>query len=396
MSNLLDKTAIPLCAPNLIGNEKEYVSAAIDSNWLSGGSYLNTFEKKLADFTGASYVIGTSSGTTALQIALLLAGVKPSDLVIIPNLTFVATANAVKYIGADPVLLDIDPHTWVLDINLLADFLAHETYMEERECYLKRSKRRIKAIVPVHLLGNLCNMVELLDLAQAHGLTVVEDAACSLGSFQGNQHSGTFGLLGTLSFNSNKIITTGGGGAILTNQESIAKQAKHLITQAKSSALDYFHDQLGYNYRLVNPLAAIGLAQLELLPEFIKAKVTIANYYREHLSINHTSYQVISPNTASNYWHVALLTERSRELVAELARHNIESRPLWIPINELPVFENDLYINRLNRTKEISAQGIMLPCSTSITTPELARVCSVINQHLAVNSQPFSKACDYE
>lgn len=200
---------IPLCEPNLRGNEKRYTGEAVDSNWLSGGHFLDLFERQLAAFTGAKYVVGVSSGTTALHIALLLAGVGPGDLVIMPNLTFVATANAIRYVNADPVLIDIDRQTWVPDLELLREFLALQTEMHDGQCMHKPTGRRVKAIVPVHLLGNMCDMNALISIAGEYGLAIVEDAACSLGSFQNGRHSGTFGLMGTLSFNSNKIITTG-------------------------------------------------------------------------------------------------------------------------------------------------------------------------------------------
>ncbi|WP_020600616.1 LegC family aminotransferase [Spirosoma panaciterrae] len=338
MSNSIVKPYIPLCEPNLKGNEKKYVAEAIDSNWLSGGSFLNLFEKQLAEFTGAAYAVGISSGTTALQISLILAGVEPQDLVIVPNLTFVATANAVKYIGAEPILLDINPETWVMDLNLLRNFLEKETYIEEDSCYLSVNHRRIKAIIPVHLLGNMCDMNDLLALANKYHLTIIEDAACSLGSFQNGKHSGTYGVAGALSFNSNKIITTGGGGAILTNDAGLAKKARHLITQAKSSTTDYFHDTLGYNYRLVNPLAAIGVAQMECLPMYIKTKQEIVGYYQNELSGIGAQFQLISSNTISNFWHVSFLVKNRNELISFLQSQNIETRPLWIPINQLPIF----------------------------------------------------------
>ena len=369
---------IPLCEPNLIGNEKQYISDAIDSNWLSGGSYLNLFEKKLSEFTGALHVVGISSGTTALQISLILAGVETNDLVLVPNLTFVATANAVKYTGADPILVDVDPQTWLIDLKILKSFLDDQAYVVNKNCYYKVNNRRIKAIIPVHLLGNMCNMKELLDIANEYCLNIIEDAACSLGSFQNGKHSGTFGLIGILSFNSNKIITTGGGGAILTNDELIAKKAKHLITQAKGSTIEYFHDSLGFNYRLVNPLAAIGSAQMELLPQFLENKRSIYEYYTNTLLSIGAQFQAIAPDTISNYWHSAILVNKSRELISFLSNENIETRPLWLPINELPIFQKDIYISHRNHSKSISERGIMLPCSTSITKEQISRVCEAV------------------
>lgn len=382
MPNSLLSVPIPLCEPNLIGNEKQYVSEAIDSNWLSGGRFLELFEKKLSEFTGASYVVGVSSGTTALHVALILAGVETNDLVLVPNLTFVATANSVKYTGADPVLIDIDPHTWVMDLQLLTNYLADHTYLADGCCFCKENNRRIKAILPVHLLGNMCDMQRLLAIADKYCLTVIEDAACSLGSFQNGKHSGTFGLLGTLSFNSNKVITTGGGGAILTNDASIAKKARHLITQAKSSATEYFHDRLGYNYRLVNPLAAIGSAQMEVLAQFLKIKQDIAQYYIRNINLTDTQFQKISLNTISNFWHFAALVDKRNELITCLKNENIESRPLWVPINELPIFSKDIYISQYNHSKYVATRGIMLPCSTSITNEQLSKVSRLIKEFI--------------
>ncbi|MHA4742095.1 LegC family aminotransferase [Dyadobacter sp. MSC1_007] len=373
---------IPLCEPNLRGNEKKYTADAIDSNWLSGGSYLRLFEQKLTEYTGAQHVIGTSSGTTALQIALILAGVEKGDLVLVPGMTFVATANAVKYLGADPIIIDIDPDTWLMDNALLQDFLVNQTYQTDQGCIHKASKRRIKALVPVHLLGNVCDMSMLLPIAQQFAITVVEDAACSLGSFQNGRHSGTSGLVGTMSFNSNKIITTAGGGAILTNDEILAKRARHLITQAKSHQTEYYHDGIGFNYRLVNPLAAMGAAQMEQLPGFVKTKKEIAAYYLSNLSDLDVAFQVITQGTDPNYWHFALLTARSREIIAALASQNIETRPLWTPLNLLPAFRDDLFVTNHDVSARVSQQGLMLPCSTSISSDQLERVCSNLRKLL--------------
>ncbi|GGM81396.1 aminotransferase DegT [Dyadobacter beijingensis] len=373
---------IPLCEPNLNGREKQYMAEAVDSNWLSGGSFLRRFEQQLTDYTGAAHAIGVSNGTSALQVALTLAGVEKGDLVLVPDLTFVATANAVKYLGADPVMIDIDAATWLLDLDLMLDFLENHTYQNHGGCFHRENHRRIKAIVPVHLLGNVCEMGRLLAIAKQFALTVVEDAACSLGSFKGGKHSGTFGLLGTMSFNSNKIITTAGGGAILTNDDILAKRARHLITQAKSHATEYIHDSLGFNFRLVNPLAAMGCAQMEQLPAFVQVKKNAAAFYEQQLAQCNVTFQQLTPGTDSNYWHSAMLTDNSRGLLTALTTEQIETRPLWTPIHELPVFREDLYVSRTNASSTISRRGIMLPCSTSISAGQLQRVCHAIRKHL--------------
>ncbi len=378
-------SSIPLCEPNLNGLEKQYMAEAIDSNWLSGGSFLRRFEQQLADYTGAAHVIGVSNGTSALQVALTLAGVEKGDLVIVPDLTFVATANAVKYLGANPVMVDIDADTWLMDLDLLLDFLKSQTYQNNGGCFHRESHRRIKAVVPVHLLGNVCEMERLKEIAERFALTVVEDAACSLGSFRSRRHSGTSGLLGTMSFNSNKIITTAGGGAILTNDETLARRARHLITQAKSHATEYIHDELGYNFRLVNPLAAMGCAQMEQLPGFVKKKKEIAAYYRQEFDDYDVVFQQLTPGTDSNHWHSAMLVNDSRNLIEALAAEHIETRPLWTPIHELPIFRQDLYVSRENVSADVSRRGIMLPCSTSISDEQLQRVSQTIGKFLNVS-----------
>jgi len=376
---------IPLCEPNLNGREKQYMAEAVDSNWLSGGSFLRRFERQLADYTGAAHVIGVSNGTSALQVALTLAGVEQGDLVLVPDLTFVATANAVKYLGADPVMIDIDARTWLMDLDLLQNFLENETYQNNAGCFHRKNHRRIKAVVPVHLLGNVCEMERITALAERFALAVVEDAACSLGSFQNSRHSGTSGLLGTMSFNSNKIITTAGGGAILTHDSLMANRARHLITQAKSHLTEYIHDELGYNFRLVNPLAAMGCAQMEQLADFLQRKKEIAAHYREAFADYEVTFQQLTPGTDSNYWHSALLVNESRSLITALAAENIETRPLWTPIHELPAFREDLHITHKNVASEVSRRGIMLPCSTSITDEQLQRVSQAVGNLLNIS-----------
>lgn len=378
-------SSIPLCEPNLNGREKQYMAEAVDSNWLSGGSFLRRFEQQLADYTGAAHVIGVSNGTSALQVALTLAGVEKGDLVLVPDLTFVATANAVRYLVANPVMIDIDARTWLMDLDLLQDFLENHTYQNSGGCFHRQSHRRIKAVVPVHLLGNICEMDRLNGIAEQFALAVVEDAACSLGSFQNGRHSGTSGLLGTMSFNSNKIITTAGGGAILTHDDTLAKRARHLITQAKSHATEYIHDELGYNFRLVNPLAAMGCAQMEQLPAFVAQKKNTAAHYRREFADYDVVFQQLTPGTDSNHWHSAMLVNESRGLIAALAAENIETRPLWTPIHALPVFRQDLYISREHVSADVSRRGIMLPCSTSISDEQLQRVSQTIGKFLNVS-----------
>lgn len=367
---------IPLSVPNLSGNEWLYIKDCLDTNWVSAtGSYVDKFEKLIAEYTQTKYAVAVSSGTTALHISLLLAGVVQNDLVITNNLTFVATANAIKYLKADPILMDICPDTWQIDTVLLSNFLENDCELQNSFCFHKASKRRIKAILPVHVLGNMAEMESLVTLAEKYNLTIVEDAAESLGSLYHEKHAGNWGQMATLSFNGNKIITTGGGGMILTNDEKLAKKAKHLTTQAKTSSFDYFHDDLGYNYRLVNILAAMGVAQVEQLPQFVEIKRAIATKYNEQLTkIEGVKIQQIKDNIFSNCWQYVALFPNKLELIKHLQHQKIEIRPLWIPINQLPIFSKDLYINDLDNAQKVSQMGLMLPCSTSITNQEIEKV----------------------
>ena len=371
---------IPLSVPNLAGNEWLYIKDCLDTNWVSAtGSYVDRFERLIAEYTNTKYAIAMSSGTTALHISLLLAGVEQNDLVITNNLTFVATANAIKYLKADPILMDITPDTWQIDTDLLANFLNYECEIKNGFCFHKVSKRRIKALLPVHVLGNMAVMDELIVLSKKYNLTIVEDAAECLGSLYKQKHAGNWGKMATLSFNGNKIITTGGGGMILTNDETLAKKAKHLTTQAKASSFEYFHDDLGYNYRLVNILAAMGVAQVEQLSSFVQRKQEIAQKYNGKLIlIEGLKIQQINPDVVSNCWQYVALFPDKLNLIKHLQTQKIEIRPLWIPINKLPIFSKDLYVSVQNNSGKISELGLMLPCSTSITNHEIDEVINSI------------------
>jgi perosamine synthetase len=222
---------IPLSVPHLAGKEWEYIKDCLDTNWVSSvGSYVDKFENGIASFTQSKYAISTVNGTSALHISLILSGVQNNDLVIVPNITFIASCNAVKYCGADPLLIDVNPETWQMDLTLLSVFLRERTYTTNGECFETSTGRRIKAIMPVHVLGNMCNMEELIEISAQYHLAIVEDATEALGSYFKGKHAGTFGTFGCFSFNGNKIITTGGGGMIVTDNEELAKKAKHLTT----------------------------------------------------------------------------------------------------------------------------------------------------------------------
>jgi perosamine synthetase len=376
---------IPLSVPNLAGNEWPYIKECLDTNWVSSvGSYVTKFEQVVAEYTGARFAVAIANGTSALHISLLLAGVKPGDLVVMPNVTFVATANAVKYTGADPILIDIDPDTWQLHLDLLERFL--KTACERVPGGLRHHEtgRLVTALVPVHVLGNVGDMARLVELAEEFGLPVVEDSTEALGTFVGGRHPGTFGRLGCLSFNGNKIITTGGGGMILTDDETLAKRAKHLTTQAKADPFEYFHDEIGYNYRLVNVLAAMGVAQMEQLPGFVSRKKEIAARYRERLGkLDGIGFQKTLSGVEPNEWLFTIRAPRQRDLLKYLNGLKIESRPFWVPMNQLPMLRNDLYVTEQNVSQAVYENCLSLPCSTSLTDAQHDEVCRTIENFYA-------------
>jgi len=371
---------IPLSVPNMSGNEWKYVKECLDTNWISSvGSYVNLFEKKTTEFCGCRFAVATSNGTAALHTCMLLAGVKTNDLVILPNITFVAPANAIKYVNADPILLDVDPYSWQMDLDVLERFLAQETTIKSGQCIHKKTTRVIRAILPVHILGNMCDMDRLLELGKKSNLVVIEDATEALGSFYKGRHAGTFGQFGCLSYNGNKIISTGGGGMILTNDEEGARKAKHLTTQAKASQQEYFHDQVGYNYRLVNVLAAIGVAQMEQLPTFLKRKKEIANEYNQSLNaIRGLHSQKMAADVQSNSWLYTINVKEQTSLREHLLTNNVETRPLWVPINNLPAFKDDIYYHFDDVSADVYRQCLSLPCSTNLTSSDQKRVIELI------------------
>ena len=371
-----------LSGPNMGGNELKYVTECIETGWVSSvGSYVDKFEKMSAEFAGTKYAVATSSGTTALHICLILMGIKPEDMVIAPNITFIATLNSIKYTGASPILIDTDLNNWQMDLNILENFLATETEQKDNVCYHKKSGRRIPVIMPVHVLGNICDMDRLLALAKQHNLIVIEDSTEALGSYYKGKHAGSFGLMGTFSYNGNKIMTTGGGGMIVTNDEQLAKKAKHLTTQAKSDPFEYVHDEIGYNYRLVNVAAAMGVAQMEQLPSFIQRKHEIIAFYKKELTgIGDIKFQEVSEDVNINWWLPTIFTSKQKEVLTILNDNKMQSRPFWVPMNQLRMFKDDLYINNNDRSNFVYQHCLSIPCSTNITDAQLKSVSDKIKE----------------
>ncbi len=377
---------IPLLVPEINGNEWKYVKNCLDTGWISSaGSYVNKFEEMIADYVGAKYGIACMNGTVGLHIAQQLAGINSDDHVIVPNITFVATLNSVKYIGATPILIDVNPHDWQMDLDLLDKYLTENTYYKADEkgshYYLKSTSKRVKAILPVHVLGNIGNIDKLQKIALKFKLEIIEDSTEALGSTFKEKHAGTFGKFGVFSFNGNKIISTGGGGVIVTNDENLAKKAKHITTQAKVSQLEYIHDEIGYNYRMVNILAAIGVAQMEEFPFLLTKKHEIDAFYRFELkNIGDIEFQQVSKDVKSNCWLFTFKTKKMRELLLYLNDNGIQSRPFWKPMNQLVMFENDIYVQKNDNSSKLYESCISIPSSSGLKDIEMKKVVSVIKK----------------
>lgn len=361
---------IPLHEPRFLGNEKQYLLDVIDSTFVSSvGPYVSEFEQKIAEYCGSRHAIATVNGTAALHTALLLAGVKPGDEVITQAVTFVATCNAIHYCGAEPVFVDVDKVTLGLSPRALVDFLQEFAELREDGIYNLRSGRRIAACLPMHSFGHPCEMIELQKVCEQYQLPIVEDAAEALGSRLAGQHCGSFGQLGVLSFNGNKIITTGGGGMILTNDDELALRAKHLSTTAKlPHAWRFEHDQVGYNYRMPNLNAALGLAQLEQMPLFLQRKRELAERYQAWAESNAVEMVTEPDGAHANYWLNALLLDDGQQRDDFLKTTNTQgvmTRPLWELMPNLPMYQ---YCQRehLSNSHWLAERLVNIPSSVVI------------------------------
>ncbi|SEA68998.1 LegC family aminotransferase [Bizionia paragorgiae] len=377
---------IPLSIPKIEGNESKYVLDCLTTGWISSaGSYVTQFEEMVAEYAGAKYGVACMNGTVGLHIAQILLGVTADVHVIAPNITFIATLNAIKYTGAQPILIDVDADNWQMDLDLLEKYLQENTELKTSNngtfSFDKSTGKRVRAIMPVHVLGNIGDMKRLLAIAEQYHLDIIEDSTEALGSTYDGKHAGTFGKIGVFSFNGNKIISTGGGGVIVTDDEEIAKRAKHLTTQAKVSAMDYIHDEIGYNYRLVNVLAAIGVAQMETFPETLKAKKKMDAFYREHLNgVGDIQFQEIPEGADPNCWLFTFSTSRMRELLDYLNQNGVQSRPFWMPMNQLAMFKDDIYINKNDVSASVYENSISIPSSAGITKEQLETVVRTIKE----------------
>ncbi|MDD6889779.1 MAG: aminotransferase class V-fold PLP-dependent enzyme [Bacteroidales bacterium] len=370
---------IKLSLPHLAGNENKYVKDAIDSTWITPlGPYVNRFEKLLDEYLSVENVVAVSAGTAAIHLALAILGVGKGDEVICQSMTFAASANPIVYLGADPVYVDSEPDTWNMDPALL------RTAINER---IKTTKRKPKAIVVVHLYGMPAKMDEIMAIAHEYDIPVVEDAAEAIGSEYNGRKCGTIGRFGILSFNGNKMITTSGGGAIICPDKESAQRALFLATQARENRPYYYHETIGYNYRLSNVSAAIGCAQMEELKWRVDRRRAIHGIYAEALHDNPVVAIHSNPGDEfnSNYWLSTILLDDASpisadELRQKMAEHNIETRLLWRPMHMQPIYSNaPVYTNGVS--ERLFSRGLCLPSSTTLSDQQIHRVAQLINDY---------------
>lgn len=376
---------IPLCVPCLSGREKQYVVEALDTNWVSYvGPHVRRFEELLAAAADAPFATAMNSGTSALHIALVQAGVGPDDEVVMPAVTFVSPANAVRYCGAWPVFVDIRTDDWQMSAEETRSFLAHGCETTARGLVNRTTGRVVKAILPVHLLGGMADVDAFAKLASEFGLFLIEDGAECLGAkYKGtgmagpNSHIDPKRRLIATSFNGNKIVTTGGGGALFCHDESVANHAKHLSTTAKADPIEFYHDELGYNYRLTNVSAALGVGQMELLDEYVERKRAIAARYAEGLGGVPGLVQLHPEpdHCRSTFWMYTLLLDRpARPVVDALGAAGIISRPIWRPMFELPAMQGSHSWGGLPVSRHTCTHAISLPCSVDLSPADQQRV----------------------
>ena len=365
------KEFIPLHEPRFIGNEKKYLNDCIDSTFVSSvGKYVDEFEKEFAKQVGSKYAVATVNGTSALHISLILAGVQTDDEVITQPLTFIATCNAISYIGAKPIFVDVDLDTMGLSPTSLKEFLENNCEIINNQCINKTTKKIIKACVPMHTFGHPCKIDEIKDICDEWNISLVEDAAESLGSYYKEKHTGTYGKLGAFSFNGNKIITSGGGGVIVTDDEELAIRAKHLTTTAKiPHKYEYVHDEIGFNYRMPNLNAALLVAQLEQLNIFLDSKRDLAFKYEEFFSdIDDIKFVIEPENSTSNYWLQAVIVKdvKDRDNFLDFTNKNgVMTRPIWKLMNELDMFRNCQSAD-LKNSKYLEERVVNIPSSVRL------------------------------
>lgn len=369
---------IPLSVPNLKGNEQKYVSKAIGEEWVStAGSFVDDFEVSVARYTGAEGAVACQSGTAGLHLALLACGVGPGDEVLVPALTFIAAVNPVKYAGAEPIFMDCDD-TLCMDMDKVKDFIETSCTFDGEKLVANLTGAHVKAMLVVHVFGNMADMAKALDLARKYRLKLIEDATealgtyCSSGELAG-RFAGSIGDVGVFSFNGNKIITTGGGGMIVSDNPAILAECKYLSTQAKDDQVYFIHNKIGYNYRMTNVQAAIGLAQLEQLEAFIETKG--ANY--RHYIDRGVDLLPFRSDVRPNYWFYSFITDNRDDLIRDLGARGIQARPVWHLICDLPMYRNAVR-HRIEKATWYHEHIVNIPCSSNLSADDVERVAGEI------------------
>ncbi len=369
----MKKMIIPVAEPNLGREELNNVVKAVKSGWVSSGEYILKFEKEFAKYIGVKYAAAVSNGTTGLHLALLASGIKKGDEIIVPDLTYVATANAAAYIGAKPVMVDVEPDYWCI----------------KPEAILKAITKKTKAIIPVHLYGNAAEMKEILKIAKKHRLLIIEDAAEAHGAVYYGKRAGNLGNAGVFSFFGNKIITAGEGGMITTNDKKIYERVKLLRNQAQDPKNKYWHPEIGFNYRITNLQAAVGCAQIKKLNSFIDKKRQIFQWYKKYLKdLKDITLNSERENTKSVYWMISIVLGNgvSRKISRDTLRNllekdGIETRPFFSPLSKLPMYRKERHLSNLT-AYNLSKNGLNLPSSTTLTESNVKFVCQALKKHL--------------
>lgn len=373
---------IPLSVPNLSLDILENVKETIETGWVStGGRFIKEFEEKVAKYVGVEKAVSCQSGTAGLHLALRVLGIGPGDEVIVPTVTFIAAVNPVKYMGAEPVFMDCDD-TLNMDMDKLEEFLKNESYFTEGKVINRKTNRVIKAVIVVHVFGNPANIEKLMEIKEKYNLKVVEDATEALGSYYlegkyAGKHCGTIGDIGVYSFNANKIITTGGGGMVVSHNKELLDKVEFLSTQAKTDSLYFIHDEIGYNYRMTNIQAAFGVDQIDRLEGFIETKMRNYNLYKEAIEkIEGLTLLPFRSDTRANHWFYSVIVDKEKygidrdELMNRLNSSNIQTRPLWRLVHkQKPYLENDAY--RIEKAYYYEKNLINVPCSSNLTEEEI-------------------------
>ena len=381
---------ILLHEPTLIGNEKKYLNDCIKTNWIStSGKYIDLFEKEIRNYTGSKYVVAVNSGTSALHISLLLSNVKPKDEVIVPTVSFIASINSIKYCKANPIFMDVDNHLNI-DVKKTISFLKNETFFRKNSTYNKKTKKKISALMVVHIFGNLVNLKPLKDICKERNIDIIEDAAESFGSYYKKakiKHAGTIGKFGCISFNGNKVVTCGGGGAILTQKKKLAEKARYLVSQAKDDSIKFIHNDIGYNYKITNLHAAVGLSQIEKLNKILEKKEKIHKFYqKEIMKVNGISIIEPPKYCKANNWINLIKIQKQKykkninQLIKIFHKNKIQVRPVWF-LNHLQKPYRNYQRYNIDNAKKLINNILCLPSSTSLKSSQIEKIVSILRKY---------------